>query len=78
MLDTPYSNMNTTIPTEGQAIPRQLSGHTIHYTIISQHSLLGLPVSEELILQPPAGLPAVRLFYSSFDWLDYGLILLVN
>jgi hypothetical protein len=24
-LDTPYSNMNTTIPTKGQAIPRQLS-----------------------------------------------------
>jgi hypothetical protein len=27
---------------------------------------------------PAAGRPAVRPFYSNFDWLDYGLILLFN
>jgi hypothetical protein len=33
----------------------------------------------ELILrQPPATAAAVKPFYSNFDWLDYGLILLVN
>jgi hypothetical protein len=31
-----------------------------------------------VILPPPAAAAAVRPFYSNFDWLDYGLILLVN
>jgi hypothetical protein len=42
----------------------------------SQPLRLGLPVSENN--PPAAGRPAVRPFYSNFDWLNYGLILLVN
>jgi hypothetical protein len=42
---------------------------------------LGLAGLRELILRapppPPAAAPG-RSFYSNFDWLDYGLILLVN
>jgi hypothetical protein len=44
----------------------------------SQHAL-GLAGLRELILRPPpAAAATVRPFYSNFDWLDYGLILLVN
>jgi hypothetical protein len=35
-LDTPYSNTNTTIPTKGQAIPRQLSDETVDYLVLIQ------------------------------------------
>jgi hypothetical protein len=41
----------------------------------------GLPLAglRELIRRrPPPAAAAVRPFYSNFDWLDYGLILLVN
>jgi hypothetical protein len=42
---------------------------------------LGLAGLRELIRRrqrPPPAAAAVRPFYSNFDWLDYGLILLVN
>jgi hypothetical protein len=39
---------------------------------------LGLAGRRESIRRRPPPAAAVRPFYSNFDWLDYGLILLVN
>jgi hypothetical protein len=39
---------------------------------------LGLAGLQELIRHRPPTAAAGRPFYSNFDWLDYGLILLVN
>jgi hypothetical protein len=41
----------------------------------SQHALALAGLRELIRRRRP---PAVRPFYSNFDWLDYGLILLVN
>jgi hypothetical protein len=51
-----------------------------HNTLISQHALglAGLRESIRRRRRPPPPAAAVRPFYSNLDWLDYGLILLVN
>jgi hypothetical protein len=57
---------------------KKVSGHMLNISK-SQHALyLGLTGLRELILRPPGRPAAVRPFYYNFDWLNYGLILLVN